>query len=301
MSNATSIQDFVRDESFTINKRTNRGKHALRLVEQASAEYTVAIGKTSEWDDEGAVHFVLNDAEGTKSAITHYLSTYKPMDPAYRSRQESFALVLEGVWSVASEDWRWVNAVIFQYDPETDTVTEKQDRLRFGGGVLNPAKAVSDKVAEKMAQEARAVARLESIARLKESQPLSDSERWAVDCAQAFVDGFASVEPTDIHRWNPQKARDLSVELVSLNIARAFLAVVGKTTLEVGNECTNNWRNDAERDRVIGVDEAFGKAVAIAVRNDHFVDSVTRDLLGEAVKHFMGEVLRGNYLKNSIL
>ena len=70
MSNATSIRDFVRDESFTINKRTNRGKHALRLVEQASAEYTVAIGKTSEWDDEGAVHFVLNDAEGTKSAIT---------------------------------------------------------------------------------------------------------------------------------------------------------------------------------------------------------------------------------------
>lgn len=301
MSNATSIQDFVRDESFTINKRTNRGKHALRLVEQASAEYTVTIGKTTAWDDEGAVHFVINDAEGTKSAITDYLSTYKPMDPSYRTMHEKFALVLEGVWSVAGEDWRWVNAVIFQYDPETDTVTEKQDRLRFGGGVLSPAKVVSDKVAERVAQEARAVARLESIARLKEAQPLSESERWAVDCVHAFVDGFASEKNADLNQLTPQKARDLSVELVSLNIARAFLAVVGKTTLEVGNECTNNWRNDAERDRVIGVDEAFGKAVAIAVRNDHFVDSVTRDLLGEAVKHFMGEVLRGNYLRNSIL
>lgn len=279
------------NEAFTINKRTNRGKRSLALIAKAEDDYSITVGASPRWNNEGAIRFTLVNPLVADDAV-NYVRTAKPKESyGYRgSRYEALHVVLDGVWNVSEESWDVVTYASFVYSEESDDVVVETKTKRGESGLtnLNIAESIANKVAEYEEKQARIAQRDARIADLSGSESLSTNEQYAVGKAQAFVDGFSYEVNTEVRFVQDavQNARDLAIRLVAKNIAEAFLSVVGKTTMEVSGSVGYGWRDEGYPHHVIRLDEAFGIAVHEATRQ-MYADSAVRDVFGFAVERFI--------------
>lgn len=292
MSTATKDISFKQNENRTINKRTNRGKRALALIADAQDDYTATVGDSTSWYDEGAIHFILQQ-NFLFDLVKSYLRRVQPKN--YHGKDEGFSVLTEGVYDIHNESWSFISGYTVTRDGDDVTVvqftTDDKWRVNF---ILNPVAFINNAIDEWRERGQKAEARLQTIAYLKDAQPLPDREKWAVELVQEFVNKFTDEVDTERHFGNSlaQNYRDHAVQVLVKDIAERFLAVVGTTTLE-SHGTLNLWRGDeAQVNRVIGVDEAIGIAVGQTVRS-LYSDSAVRDLLGHAVEYFVRKVIRG--------
>lgn len=292
--------NFQQDDSVVISKRTNAGKRAHALIASAT-DYSAVIGKGDYgWED--SIRFTMSEdtVSAVEALVRQYLLVMNPMTKHAQPVPCPFYVFTDLLWSVRRGSITEARVLRFTVvDDDVDVVDlgvissfrndypyPNMTHDFYEGNITGTLEARLRNKRE--ADEAKRT-REATIVHLKATQTLTDVETYKISFAQRFVDNFVNEVEVREGAWfdsTLRTYRDHMVALVTKRLTEFFLRIVGQTTLEVQSPQGDGW-NDSKVHHVIGVDEAFGIAVAWLAREAHGVSDPTRDFMGDAIAKFM--------------